>query len=160
MEEPVTEQDHTRVERELSLLIRRTRNLSLTSASQVHPGLELSAYATLRLLDGSGPLRASVIGEHFGLDKSTVSRQLSRLIEWGLIERKPDPTDGRAHLVGITATGHARLTVIGEQRKQELHHLLDAWNDEDIAEFGRLLQLFNGTWGMEAPLTNTPPDEA
>ena len=139
----MSEQDHDRVERELSLLIRQARTLMVTNAARVHSGLELSAYATLRLLDNEGPLRASAIGDRFALDKSTVSRQLSRLIEWGLVERTPDPSDGRAHLVAITATGHQRLTGITEERTQELRRLLEQWDDQDVAEFGRLLQLFN-----------------
>lgn len=141
----MSEQDHDRVERELSLLIRQARTLMVTSASKVHTGLELSAYATLRLLDAEGPLRASTIGERFALDKSTVSRQLSRLIDWGLVERTPDPSDGRAHLVAITPTGHERLTGISKERKQEVRRLLEMWDERDVAEFGRLLELFNRT---------------
>ncbi|TQS40995.1 MarR family winged helix-turn-helix transcriptional regulator [Cryptosporangium phraense] len=141
----MSEQDHDRVERELSLLIRQYRTLMVTSASTVHTGLELSAYATLRLLDTDGPLRASTIGERFALDKSTVSRQLSRLIDWGLVERTPDPSDGRAHLVAITPTGHDRLTGVSNDRKQEIRRLLELWDEKDVAEFGRLLELFNRT---------------
>ena len=141
----MTEQDHDRVERELSLLIRQARTLMVTSASTVHAGLELSAYATLRLLDTEGPLRASTIGERFALDKSTVSRQLSRLIDWGLVERTPDPSDGRAHLVAITPTGHARLMGVSQQRKGEIRRMLEQWDEKDVAEFGRLLEQFNHT---------------
>ena len=141
----MTEQDHDRVERELSLLIRQARTLMVTSASTVHAGLELSAYATLRLLDTEGPLRASTIGERFALDKSTVSRQLSRLIDWGLVERTPDPSDGRAHLVAITPTGHARLMGVSQQRKGEIRRMLEQWDEKDVAEFGRLLEQFNRT---------------
>lgn len=141
----MSEQHHDRVERELSLLIRQARTLMMTNASKVHTGLELSAYATLRLLDGEGPVRASMIGDRFALDKSTVSRQLSRLIDWGLVERKPDPSDGRAQLVAITPTGHERLTAISAERKQELRRLLERWEAHDVAEFGRLLELFNQT---------------
>jgi len=141
----VSEQDHDRVERELSLLIRQARTLMVTNASRVHAGLELSAYATLRLLDSEGPLRASTIGERFTLDKSTVSRQLSRLIDWGLVERTPDPSDGRAHLVAITPTGHERLMGVSKERKGEVRRLLERWDEKDVAEFGRLLELFNRT---------------
>ncbi|MFI5959826.1 MarR family winged helix-turn-helix transcriptional regulator [Cryptosporangium sp. NPDC051539] len=141
----MSEQDHDRVERELSLLIRQARTLMVTSASTVHSGLELSAYATLRLLDTEGPLRASTIGERFALDKSTVSRQLSRLIDWGLVERTPDPSDGRAHLVAITPTGHERLNGVSTERKQEVRRLLETWDESDVTEFGRLLELFNRT---------------
>ena len=141
----MSEQDHDRVERELSLLIRQARTLMVTNASRVHAGLELSAYATLRLLDSEGPLRASTIGERFTLDKSTVSRQLSRLIDWGLVERTPDPSDGRAHLVAITPTGHERLMGVSKERKGEVRRLLERWDEKDVAEFGRLLELFNRT---------------
>lgn len=141
----MSEQDHETVDRELGVLLRRARSMSLTFASRVHPGLELGAYATLFLLDEAGPLRGSEVGERFRLDKSTVSRQLSRLIELGLAERTPDPTDGRAQLVTITASGHERLMAVREDRRREFRHYLESWNERDVGEFGRLLARFNET---------------
>ncbi len=137
--------EHEAVERELALLLRRARSMALLFASRVHPGLDLGSYATLFLLDECGLLRGSEVGGRFGLDRSTVSRQLSRLIELGLVERTPDPTDGRAHLVGITASGHERLFAVREARRREFRRYLDGWAEADVAEFARLLALFNRT---------------
>src|SRR5687768_3865131 len=52
-----------------------------------------------------GPLRAGDLAVWQGVDKSTVTPQLRRLDEAGLVTRSPDPDDGRATLVSATARG-------------------------------------------------------
>lgn len=137
------ERDHEAVERQLSVLFRRSRSMSRTFAARVHPDLDTATYAMLLLLDEAGPMRGGDIGAHFGLDKSTVSRQLAKLINLGLAERLPDPTDGRAQLVRITGGGHEQLVRLRTERRRELGRVLDHWDPTDVAQFARLLELFN-----------------
>ena len=40
-----------------------------------------------------------------GLDKSTVSRQVSHLVDLGLVDRAADPVDGRAQVLTPSAEG-------------------------------------------------------
>ena len=52
--------------------------------------------------------RPSLAG-HYGLSPSVITRVLARLESSGFIDRRPDPTDGRAQTVHITPTG-ARIS--------------------------------------------------
>lgn len=133
------------VERELSVLFGRARSFSLQLAAQVHPGLDSASYALLLHLDAADPGRASDVAERVNLDKSTVSRQLARLQELGLVERVVDPSDGRARLIQLTAAGRQRLQAVRQQRRQELRARFATWSTEDLAEFARLLAQLNDT---------------
>jgi DNA-binding MarR family transcriptional regulator len=140
-----TDQPYQAVERELALLLRRARRLSLGIAAEVHPGLDSTSYGMLVLLDEHGPVRAADIVGLVGLDKSTVSRQLSALSGLGLVERLPDPTDRRASLVQVTAVGHDRLARAREDRLTHLRTYLHSWDVHDVAELARLLGLLNAS---------------
>jgi DNA-binding MarR family transcriptional regulator len=142
-EEAATDEPYQSVERELALLLRRARRLSLSIAAEVHPGLDATAYGMLVLLDEHSPVRAADIVGFLGLDKSTVSRQLSALSDLGLAERLPDPSDRRASLVQVTAVGHERLRRARNDRLEHLRSFLHSWPEEDVAELARLLGRLN-----------------
>ena len=100
-----TEGSFRRLERELGFLLRRARTLQARTAAQLHPDLEPAALGLLALLQDEGPLRASDLVIRLGLDKSTVSRQVTSLVELGLVDRAPDPEDGRAQVLQRRAPG-------------------------------------------------------
>ena len=98
------------IERELCTLLRRARAISAEMGRRVHPDLDPEAYGLLAGIHDHGRARASELAGHFGLGKATVSRQLTVLAELGLIKREPDPADGRAHVLALTADGHEGQT--------------------------------------------------
>lgn len=71
--------------------------------------LDRSAYFLLRALEAHGPTRVSDVAAALHLDVSTVSRQLRLLEETGLIQRRPDPGDGRAVRLEVSPAGAAML---------------------------------------------------
>jgi DNA-binding MarR family transcriptional regulator len=131
------------LEHELSVLFGRARSVSLTLAAQVHPGMDAASYAMLLHLVGVGPLRAADVVERTGLDKSTVSRQIARLMELGLVERVVDPSDGRARLVQLTEVGARRLEKVRADRRAQLRATFTTWPTAEITEFARLLGKLN-----------------
>src|SRR3954452_11193329 len=88
-----------RVEREIGLLLRRSRAISARLARELHPELDGAAYGLLALLDRDGPLRAGDLVARLGLDKSTVTRQVAHLVDLGLVTRDVDPGDRRAQVL-------------------------------------------------------------
>lgn len=77
------------------------------------------------------------------LRKATTSRQLRALETLGLIARTPDPADGRAWLVELTAEGRARFSRVRRARREQYVRKLAAWDRTEIAELARLLHRFN-----------------
>jgi DNA-binding MarR family transcriptional regulator len=132
-----------RVEREIGLLLRRSRAISARLSRELHPDLDGAAYGLLALLFDAGPLRASDLVARLGLDKSTVSRQVASLVDLGLVTREADPADGRAQVLQTSEEGTARLTRIREARRARWEADLAGWPTEDVAMLGDLLARFN-----------------
>ena len=132
-----------RLEREIGLLLRRSRAISTRLAGQLHPDLDGAAYGLLALLEDAGPLRASDLVLRLGLDKSTVSRQIGTLVELGLVDRAADPADGRAQVLTPSAEGSARLAEIRNVRRARWEADLSGWPDEDVAALAELLSRLN-----------------
>ncbi|GAA2608055.1 MarR family winged helix-turn-helix transcriptional regulator [Paractinoplanes durhamensis] len=139
----MTEPSHAALEREFATFVRRARAASERLSRGVHPGLDASAYGLLVYLRDDGPRRPSDVAEHLGVGKATITRQLKPLEALGLIERLPDPGDGRAHLVALTDDGRQRMKQVREARHERLRAHLDSWPDEDIRTLARLLGKFN-----------------
>ncbi|MGY1886133.1 MULTISPECIES: MarR family winged helix-turn-helix transcriptional regulator [unclassified Blastococcus] len=131
------------LEREIGLLLRRSRAISTRLARELHPDLDGAAYGLLALLQDAGPLRASDLVARLGLDKSTVSRQLSSLVELGLVDRAADPDDGRAQVLRPSAEGAARLAGIRTARRARWESDLADWPAEDVATLAVLLERLN-----------------
>jgi DNA-binding MarR family transcriptional regulator len=51
------------------------------------------------------PLPQRRLAERFGCDPSNISLLVDRLVERGLVERRPHPEDGRVKLIGATERG-------------------------------------------------------
>jgi DNA-binding MarR family transcriptional regulator len=148
---------YVRLEREIALLLRRSRAISTRLARELHPDLDGAAYGLLALLQDSGPLRASDLVARLGLDKSTVSRQVASLVDLGLVDRAPDPDDGRAQVLTPSAEGSARLARIREVRRGRWESDLADWPAEDVAVLGRLLGRLNRRGeAREAEAKNSP----
>jgi DNA-binding MarR family transcriptional regulator len=151
-----------RLERELGFLLRRARALQARTAAQLHPDLEPAALGLLALLQDEGPLRASDLVALLGLDKSTVSRQVTTLVELGLVDREPDPDDGRAQVLRPSATGAQRLADVRAGRRAYLRAELGDWPAEDVDALGELLERYNRTMsravaeGRSAGITRAP----
>lgn len=72
-------------------------------------GLTFARYEALVLLtfSRSGKLPLSTIGARLMVHPTSVTNIVQRLAQAGLVERTPNPMDGRGTLAGITAAGRA-----------------------------------------------------
>jgi DNA-binding MarR family transcriptional regulator len=132
-----------RLEREIGLLLRRSRAISARLAGELHPDLDGAAYGLLSLLQDAGPLRASDLVTRIGLDKSTVSRQVAHLVDLGLVDRAADPVDGRAQVLSPSEEGAARLARIRAVRRARWEDDLSDWPAADVAALAHLLHRLN-----------------
>jgi DNA-binding MarR family transcriptional regulator len=96
----------------------------------------------LKALATSGPLRVTDLAACANLDASTVSRHVAQLHSAGLIERAPDPADGRAQRVKLSAAGIARIEAALRSRRAVLEKCLESWDPRELEELERLLARF------------------
>ena len=132
------------IEQQLTVLLRRVQRIHLsTSTGDVN--LERSAYGIMAKLADGGPHRLGALATAFGLDPSTITRQVQALVELGLAERTTDPTDRRASILDLTETGREVFETTRSTRRSKLQRALAEWPVEDVREFSRLLTNFNGS---------------
>lgn len=134
---------HKQLEAELSILWRKVRRLSIAFVREAGDGLDVAAYTLLAGLSEGGDIRAGDLAERFGMDKSTVSRQIAQMESLNLIQRVTDPVDGRARLIHITDEGRDRIRQMGEARGRWLRSALEPWPAEDVDRLAELLGRLN-----------------
>ena len=84
---------------------RRLRQEAAGGGTELTP-TSVSALATV---ERHGPLTPSELAEIERVKRPTATRTLRVLEEAGLVDRAPDPGDGRSCLVSVNAAGRERL---------------------------------------------------
>jgi DNA-binding MarR family transcriptional regulator len=112
------------------LLLRRNRSALYDAVlDSAPPGVDRQTYPVLSGLDRLGPQSAARLAEEVGIDRSGASRYADRLETAGLVERSPDPCDGRATLLSLTPEGRAAVTVLRDALTRHLAGLIADWPD-------------------------------
>lgn len=88
-------------------------------------GVTVAQAATLDTLDVSGPVRQGELGRRLGISPSTLTRNLARLLDAGLVERLADPEDARASRIRLSASGARSLAEIRRQEQAFARDVLD-----------------------------------
>lgn len=83
------------------------------------------------------------LAEAFGLDISTVHRQLAAAIKHGLIEKVRDPEGGAAWLHRPSEAGRTRFREELTARRTSFGSLTRDWPPEDVHAFAVLMRRFN-----------------
>ena len=86
------------------------------AAEDIWDDVSMREYDVLYTLSKSlGPLRRSDLNRHVLLSQPALSRLVDRLADRGLVERRPDPADGRSVRLALTQAGRAVQRQIGRQ---------------------------------------------
>jgi DNA-binding MarR family transcriptional regulator len=104
--------------------------------------LDPGTFWLLKTIAVRGPLRVTELAGCTNLDTSTVSRHVAQLDRAGLVERTPDPDDGRAQRIQLTGTGSSQLQSGFARRRELLSRALVGWQSDDIARLDALLGRF------------------
>lgn len=89
-------------------IVRAARALRQEAAAEAS-GLTPTSTAALATIERHGPLTPSELAEIERVKRPTVTRTLGCLEREGLIERTPDPADGRSSLISVNRAGRERL---------------------------------------------------
>jgi DNA-binding MarR family transcriptional regulator len=135
------------IEQQMTVLLRRVQRIHL-STTEGDVNLERSAYGIMCKLADEGPQRLGALATAFGLDPSTITRQVQALEEMHLAQRTTDVTDRRASILDLTDNGRTVLDATRERRRARLQAALSDWPESDLTEFGRLLKEFNTSLDM------------
>lgn len=114
-------------------------------------GADWGSHALLARLVVDGPQRVTSLADLAELDASTVSRQVANLVKDGLIERQPDPGDGRASLLVATDRGQQAHAAFRGRRDERLAGMLADWSVADVDGLRSLLRRLAGALHASTP---------
>ena len=122
-------------------------------------GLTPRVWGALNVLDAEGPVSQQQLGRAIGMDPSSVVGTIDELESQGLVERRPHPSDRRAHALWITPAGQDILAR-GRQRaraaQDELLGVLSTAEREQLHDF--LLRLAIGADKIGKPELTARPE--
>jgi DNA-binding MarR family transcriptional regulator len=98
-----------------------------------------SQFRALRVLMRHGDMRPSALSEHLRIAPRSTTEVLDGLAAKGLVERRPDPRDRRATLVGPTEHGTAVGEQISAARGSQSARFFEKLPPADRAELARIL---------------------
>jgi len=87
----------------LSVLVRRVRQVAADG------GLTMPERTALSHLDHSGPTTSSALARQVQITAQAMGATLGALQARGLVERRPDPSDGRRVVLTVTDAGRQAL---------------------------------------------------
>ena len=131
------------LEREVTVLLRRAERVRLGAAERAGSSLDRSGYLLLLQLSEMGAVGVTALAQRLALDASTITRQIARLVDTGLVLREPDEEDRRAVRHRLTPAGRRELANLRQARRDLFSELLEDWSEEDRERFSRLLVRFN-----------------
>jgi DNA-binding MarR family transcriptional regulator len=121
-------------------IMRTERRLRQEAAAETGD-LTATSSATLASINRFGPLTPSELAEIERVKRPTMTRTLAALEKEGLIERAPDPDDGRSSLVAINAAGRERLTRMRRRKGAYLARRLRELDPDEVETMSRAAEL-------------------
>lgn len=104
--------------------------------------LERALFPLLIGIERVGPIPLVELADGVGRDYTTVSRQVSKLEELGLVKREPNTVDRRIRKVAITPEGKAMTRRIDAARARIARKVFATWEPEEVESLVRLMRKF------------------
>jgi DNA-binding MarR family transcriptional regulator len=104
--------------------------------------LERALFPLLVMVERLGPIGVVDLAGRVGRDHTTVSRQVARLEELGLVERRAGQADRRVREAVITPQGKTATDAVDAARGRMALQLFETWSQDDFDDLVRLMRKF------------------
>jgi len=109
-------------------------------------------WGALNVLDAEGAVSQQQLGQAIGMDPSSMVGTIDELESRGLVQRRPHPSDRRAHALHLTDAGREILTSgrdVARAAQEELLSPLDAEDRRRLHDL--LLRIAEATQAAPGP---------
>ena len=121
-----------------SVMNRPERDSQLLDAAGLT--LERALFPLLVLVERLGPIGVVDLAGRVGRDYTTVSRQVARLEELGLVTRHAGKADRRVREAAITAAGKTATEALDTARERMALVMFRDWETEEFDQLVRLMR--------------------
>jgi DNA-binding MarR family transcriptional regulator len=125
-------------------IVRTARRLRQEAALGAGADLTPTSASALATVERHGPLTPSELADIERVRRPTATRTLGVLLEAGLVDRTPDPADGRSSLVSINADGKERLRRLRGRKNAYLARRMRDLPDSDLQTLERAAEILEG----------------
>ncbi len=139
-------------------LARAQRSLACVVSEAV--GLPSPGLGLLRLLTCHGSATIGEMATTMGVDQSVVSRQVSALVDRGLVERAVDAADRRVRPLRLTAAGHGVYAQAVAEIQARAEVGFAGWSAADLDEVSALTRRLSEAIERSAAAPGVPPPDA
>ena len=108
-------------------------------------GIQGKHFGVLLVLHQQGPVNQRQLTDRLGSDKSGMVRMIDDLEARGICQRRPDPTDRRAHSVELTPAGHELFAAAERTAAHVSTDLLGEFTNDERDQLVELLRRFVST---------------
>lgn len=122
-----------------SMMNRPERDVELLNRAGL--SLERALFPLLVLIERLGPIGVVELAARVGRDYTTVSRQVARLEELGLVDRRSSATDKRVREAIITPQGKAATDALDTAREEMAVTMFRNWGRKDFDDLARLMRM-------------------
>jgi DNA-binding MarR family transcriptional regulator len=125
-------------------IVRTARRLRQEAAGAGGAELTPTAASALATVERHGPLTPSDLAEIERVKRPTATRTLRVLEAAGLVDRTPDPDDGRSALIGVNVAGRERLRRLRGRKNAYLARRMRDLPAEDLEALERAAAILEG----------------
>lgn len=123
-------------------IVRISRRLRQEAAGE-ETGLTPTSTSALASIDRHGPLTPSELARIERVKRPTMTRTLGHLEKLGLVERTPDPADGRSSLVAVNGDGRDRLRRLRRRKNAYLARRMRDLPAADVETLERAAEILD-----------------
>ncbi|MDK4721632.1 MarR family winged helix-turn-helix transcriptional regulator [Rhizobium sp. CNPSo 3968] len=113
--------------------------------------LDRALFPLLVLVERLGPIGVVELADRVGRDYTTVSRQVAKLENLGLVDRQESTQDRRIREAVITGQGKAMTDRVDAARERIGLAIFANWDERDIEDLVRLMRKFADDIKDDAP---------
>jgi DNA-binding MarR family transcriptional regulator len=123
-----------------SAMNRPQRDAHMVRAAGI--SLERALFPLLVGVGKAGPIALVELADRVGRDYTTVSRQVSKLEQLGLVTREANTVDRRVRKVAIAPQGKMMTNRVDTARERLGRTIFASWEPEDVEALIRLMRKF------------------
>ncbi|WP_233261789.1 MarR family winged helix-turn-helix transcriptional regulator [Vitiosangium sp. GDMCC 1.1324] len=124
----------------VSAMNRPQRDEAMVKAAGI--ALDRALFPLLVGIERLGPIGVVELADRAGRDYTTVSRQVAKLEELGLVERRAGAADRRVREAVITPKGKEMTDAVDAARERMGIAIFEKWSAHDFDELVRLMRKF------------------
>jgi DNA-binding MarR family transcriptional regulator len=98
--------------------------VSARSIAAVDESITLAQFRLLVVLSTRGAVNLAMLAEQLGVNPSTATRMIDRLISAGLVSREINPASRREVVVTLTTTGAAVVRQVTQRRRRDIARIV------------------------------------